>query len=82
MTQPATDAEDPRMRTAAEVCAQLRIGKTKFYELINSGELTAHDVSGGAPKGPRRVGEKGRRRSLRVPQSDIDAFLARSRVTT
>ena len=80
MTQPATDAADPRMLTAAEVCAQLRIGKTKFYELLNKGELYAIDVSGGAPKGPRRVGQTGRRRSLRVPQSEIGRASCRERV--
>jgi excisionase family DNA binding protein len=69
------------MVTAAEACTQLRIGKTKFYDLINKGELIAVDVSGGPPKEPRRVGQTGRRRSLRVPQSEINAFLARNKVS-
>ena len=69
------------MVTAAEACTQLGIGKTKFYDLINKGELTAVDLSPGAPARSRRVGEKGKRRVLRVAQAEIDRYLAERAVT-
>jgi excisionase family DNA binding protein len=69
------------MITVTEVCAQLGVGKTKFYDLVNKGELAVHDVSGsGTEPGPNRKGH--RRRSIRVQQADVDAFLMRSRVST
>jgi excisionase family DNA binding protein len=69
-----------RMVTVTEVCAQLGIGKTKFYDLVNKGELAVHDVSGSDREpGPARKGQ--RRRSIRVQQADVDAFLMRTRVS-
>jgi excisionase family DNA binding protein len=75
MTNPT--ATTPVMLTVAEVCVQLGIGRTKFYTLINRGELVAVDVNA-APK--RRVGERGPRRSIRVEQSVVTAFKERNQV--
>lgn len=60
------------MVTVVDACEQLGIKKTKFYELINTGELAAVDING-VEKRP--VGQTGRRRSLRVKQAEIDRFL-------
>jgi excisionase family DNA binding protein len=78
MTQQATESQASRGVTVVEACEQLGIKKTKFYELIRKGELEAVDINGVAK---RRVGEPGRRRSLRVDQAAIDAFKARNRVS-
>ncbi len=67
------------MLTSAEVMEQLGIKKTAFYKLLNSGELKATDVSAAGRK--RRIGEPGRRRTLRIPQSQVDAFKARNAIT-
>src|SRR5258708_40272966 len=72
MTNPtAADA----MLTSAEVMEQLGIRKTAFYKLLNAGEIEAVDVS--AAKRKRQVGERGARRTLRIPQSQVDAFKQR-----
>jgi hypothetical protein len=81
MTQQATESQAPQMVTAAEARAQLKIGKTKFYDLINAGELHAHDISPNRPSGPRRVGDKGHRRVLRISQAEIDRYLAATAVS-
>lgn len=75
MTQQTPGTADP-MRTVAEVTKQLGIGTFKFYDLINSGQLQAFDLNHvqGEYARPGRAG--GRRRSLRVRQSEIDRFLA------
>lgn len=68
------------MVTVREVCEQLDIGRTKFYDLVNKGELKVHDISGSDRNpGPAKRGE--RRRCIRVMQADIDAFLMRTRVS-
>lgn len=78
MTQQATEPQTTRMVTVTEVCAQLGIGKTKFYDLVNQGELPIHDLSGsGQGPGATRKGE--RRRVIRVEQADVDAYHARTR---
>jgi excisionase family DNA binding protein len=78
MTQQATEPQATRLVTVNEVCEQLGIKKTKFYHLVNKGELSVYDLSGSSRKpGPARKGE--RRRVIRVAQADIDAYLARSR---
>jgi len=78
MTQQATETLAPRMVTVIEVCAQLGIGKTKFYDLVNKGELPIYDLSGsGRGPGATRKGE--RRRVIRVDQADVDAYLTRTR---
>ena len=66
--------------TLAEAQEILGIGKTKIYELINSGELETFDVSEGKPKTPRRVGEKGPRPSRRIRESDLERYIQRNRV--
>jgi predicted DNA-binding transcriptional regulator AlpA len=77
MTNPTT-APGARMLTVAEVCEQLGIKRTKFYTLVNRGELTAIDVNAAPAK--RRVGERGPRRSIRIEQAVVDAFKARNQV--
>lgn len=72
MTQQATEPQPSRMVTVTEACDQLGIKKTKFYELIRKGELAAVDINGVEK---RRIGEPGRRRSLRVSQAEIGRFL-------
>lgn len=69
------------MVTAADARTQLGIGKTKFYALVRAGELHVHDVSPNRPEGPRRVGEKGHRRVLRVAQAEIDRYLAATAIS-
>jgi hypothetical protein len=66
----------------AEACEQLGIGKTRFYELLNAGEITVVDISPDRPKQPRPIGTPGRRRTLRVEQSVIDAYIERGRIPT
>jgi|GEM_PF-2276483 len=56
--------EDPALNYKT-VCKMLNIGKTTFYELINKGEF---------PKA-FRVGPRG----IRVPLSDIQTFMEKSR---
>lgn len=73
MTQQATEPQQSRMVTVVDACDQLGIKKTKFYALVNTGELAAVDINGVEK---RRVGETGRRRSLRVSQAEINRFLA------
>lgn len=80
MTQQATETQATRLVTVNEVCEQLGIKKTKFYSLVYRGELATYDLSGSNRKpGPAKKGE--RRRVIRVAQSDIDAYLQRSRVS-
>jgi excisionase family DNA binding protein len=78
MTQQATEPQATRMVTVNEVCEQLNIGRTKFYDLVNKGELPIYDLSGSNRNpGPARRGE--RRRVIRVDQADVDALKARTR---
>ena len=79
MTQQTTETDvTDVMRTVTEAMRQLGIKKTKFYELINAGVLEAHDINGVQK---RHVGETGPRRSLRIPQSEIDRFLAETKIS-
>lgn len=79
MTQTTTETAQRRLRTVAEACEQLGIGRTTFYDLVNKGELPVYDLSGsGRDPGVAKKGE--RRRMVRVDQTDIDAFIERSRV--
>jgi excisionase family DNA binding protein len=81
MTQATTDTAD-RMLTVAEACAAIGIGRTTFYVLLGKGEIDAIDVSGRASSPPTRIGHKGgHRRTLRVPQSAVDAFKARNAIS-
>lgn len=73
MTQRGATPQPSPALTVNEACAQLGIGKSKFYELIRKGELEAIDINGVEK---RRIGEPGRRRSLRVEQAEIDRFKA------
>lgn len=66
------------MLTSAEVMRQLGIKRTKFYDLLRAGELTAVNVNPAAVK--RHVGERGPRRSIRIAKSEVDAFKARNRI--
>jgi predicted DNA-binding transcriptional regulator AlpA len=68
-----------RFLTLAEVQKILGIGKTKMYELINSGEMETIDIAWGPPKPPRPVGKPGPRASRRIRQSDLDAYIKRNR---
>jgi hypothetical protein len=80
MTEPT---EDP-MLTTAEVMGQLKIGRSKVAELIRSGALEAINVNPAdvtPARQRRRVGERGPRRSYRVRQSAVNAFIERQRVT-
>lgn len=77
MPEPTTE---DRMLTAEEVREQLGIKKTKFYELVNSGQIEAFDINGVEGQ-PCRPGRPGPRRSLRVRQSEVNRFLAERRVS-
>lgn len=68
-----------RLLTLPEAQTILGIGKTKMYELVNEGEIETVDVSKGDPKPPRRVGDKGPRRSLRIQESEIGRYIERNR---
>ena len=61
----------PRLLTSAEVREQLGIGTTKFYKLVDAGELTP----------VRLPSPTGARRELRFEQSEIDAFIDRNRAS-
>lgn len=77
MTNPTAEPAGDPMLTVAEVCKQLGIGRTKYYDLVRKGELVAVNVNPG-PK--RLVGQPGPRRSIRVRQSVVDAFEERNKV--
>ena len=70
----------PRLYTLPEAQVILGVGKTKIYELINSGELETVDVSAGKPKPARRVGEPGPRPSRRISETEIRRYIDRNRV--
>lgn len=57
--------------TVDQACTALGIGKSKIYELLRRGEIKAFDINGVEK---RRVGQPGRRRSLRIEQAEIDRF--------
>lgn len=79
MTQTTPETAQRRMRTVAEACEQLGIGRTTFYDLVNKGELHIYDLSrSGREPGVAKKGE--RRRMVRVEQADIDAYLDRCKV--
>lgn len=65
MTELSTTEPDV-LRTVREACVQLRVGKTKLYELMASGDLKSIPL-------PTASGQKPRRR---IRQSAIDAFIA------
>jgi len=68
-TTPRPPEAAPRLLKSAEVCEQLGIGIAKFYDLVNSGDLS-----------PIRLpSPTGKRRELRFEQAEIDAFIARNR---
>ena len=60
-----------RLWTVDEACELLRLGQTKLYELMNSGELPFIKL----PPGSNNAGR-------RIEQAAIDAFLERNRVQT
>ena len=76
-----TDTTGRVLVTVAEAARQLGVGKTKMYELINSQEIAVvvMPTPGSTAPRPRRVGERGPKRSLRIEQAVIDAFIARGR---
>lgn len=78
MTNPAYRADAKEMLTVTEVCRQLGVGRTKFYNLINKGELSVVNVNP-APK--KLVGQRGPRRSIRVRQSAVDEYKDRNTIT-
>jgi predicted DNA-binding transcriptional regulator AlpA len=78
MTQQATEPQPLRLVTVGEVCEQLAIGRTKFYELCQQGAFTVYNLNSSAPRGPVRKGQK--RPAIRVDQAEIDAYLIRSKV--
>ena len=61
-----------RLLTSAETCELLRIGTTKFYELVKSGELVATLLPS----------PTGRRREWRVEESEVRAVIQRNRNLT
>lgn len=80
-----TDTEAPeapeRYLTLAETQTVLGIGKTRMYELINTGEIERIDISRNATGEGRPVGAPGPRPSWRIPESQIRAYIERNRVT-
>jgi hypothetical protein len=74
MTQQATEPQASQMLTVAEARVQLKIGHSKVYELIRSGELKAKDLNN--VKGQYAMpGRPGKRRCLRIEQAEVDRFL-------
>jgi predicted DNA-binding transcriptional regulator AlpA len=57
-----------------EACALLGVGKSKFYELIRTGELEAVDINNVAGQYARPGERGGRRRALRVEEAEISRF--------
>lgn len=75
MTQQATESQQSRMVGVNEAIGLLGLGKSKFYELIRTGELVAVDLNN--VKGQYAApGRPGKRRCLRVARAEIDRFLA------
>jgi len=77
MTQQATEPQPSRLITVSEAIAQLGIGRTKFYELLQQGEFSVYNLNS-APRGPIRKGQ--RRPVIRVEQAEVDAYKARIKV--
>jgi predicted DNA-binding transcriptional regulator AlpA len=75
-----TATETPKLVTLAEAMEQLGIGKVKLYELINSGAIVTVELpTPGGTAARRRVGESGPKKSRRIEQAEINAFIARNR---
>ena len=71
MSEPA-----PELLTLKEAQAILGFGKTKMYEVINSGAIRTIDVSKGERKpGPHRIGDQGRRPTRRVRRDELDRYI-------
>ena len=70
MTETATAEHPQGLLTRAEACGYLRIGKTKFFELLYAGEITP--VRPPSPTGKRRM--------LLFERAELDAFVERNRV--
>lgn len=66
------------MLTVNQACVALGVGRSKLYELIRQGRLEATDINGVEKTLP---GERGPRRSLRIKQAEIDAFIDRNKAT-
>lgn len=66
MTEPATRDAPERLLTAAEVCEQLGIGRTKLYELRQDGHLPPIKLPSRTDRRPR----------LRWRQSTVRDFIA------
>jgi excisionase family DNA binding protein len=64
MEQKTTNASDKNWLTVPEAAEELRIPRTRCYELIQQGELPAV-----------RIGE----RSIRVNRAELERFLLESR---
>lgn len=61
-----TQHDDPQLLTVEKVADRLRLGRTKVYELINSGELP-HIKFG---------------RACRIPRDGLSALIARKQQET
>lgn len=75
-----TNSDEDRMLTVSQVCAQIGIGRMTFYKLVSSGELDAININPAAT-GPKPFGAPGPRRTLRVRQSEVTAFIERNKVS-
>lgn len=58
---PPGDTMDPLLLTVAETCTALRLGRTKVYELLTSGDLTSISIG----------------RSRRIPRAAVEDYLSR-----
>jgi predicted DNA-binding transcriptional regulator AlpA len=75
-----TAPEAPKLVTLAEAMDQLGVGKTRLYELINSGEIATVELpTPGGATARRRVGDPGPKKSRRIEQAEINAFIERNR---
>jgi excisionase family DNA binding protein len=59
----ANHVDDLQLLTVEEVAERLRLGRTKVYELMNSGELAYIKIG----------------RACRIPRDSLYAFVARKR---
>ena len=80
-TSPDEPRREDRLLEVNEAIAQLGIKKTKFYELIRSGQLKAHDLNKVEGQYAKPGVPGGRRRCLRVPQAEIDRYLRECAIT-
>jgi excisionase family DNA binding protein len=64
----------PRLLTIAQAAEQLGLNARTVYDLVYKGDIASVQI-------PPRAASKGEKLARRIEQAEIDAFIARNRVT-